>query len=204
MLARVCSIFRQNQNSKICVIKMHDFVIFACFMCPAFCASRHDTCNGGRLLPTVFPRLIASAAKTPSLRLTHSQVYKESRCDQCLSIAAVGKPINIFWSISRKLHTPYSTQMHTVYRTSMKHLYHLVSSIILDMLYINTYIHILYIRTYACTCSMNVFYDLYACISPITLWFSGQLHDLPRASAHLLRARATRAAGDDCRAAAAR
>eukprot|EP00434_Breviolum_minutum_P035558 symbB.v1.2.031477.t2/scaffold3659.1/size52467/1 len=31
-----------------------------------------------RLLPTVFPRLIASAAKTPSLRLTHSQVYKDS------------------------------------------------------------------------------------------------------------------------------
>ncbi|CAE7214621.1 pats1 [Symbiodinium natans] len=31
-----------------------------------------------RLLPTVFPRLIASAAKMPSLRLTHSQVYKDS------------------------------------------------------------------------------------------------------------------------------
>eukprot|EP00913_Durusdinium_trenchii_P000891 g829.t1 len=31
-----------------------------------------------RLLPTVFPRLIASAAKTPSLRLTHSQVFKDS------------------------------------------------------------------------------------------------------------------------------
>lgn len=31
-----------------------------------------------RLLPTVFPQLIASAAKTPSLRLTHSQVYKDS------------------------------------------------------------------------------------------------------------------------------
>lgn len=41
-------------------------------------------------------------------------------------------------------------------------------------------------------------------VSPISQWFSGQLHDLPRASAHLLRARATRAAGDDCRAAAAR
>ena len=32
-----------------------------------------------RLLPTVFPRLIASAAKTPSLRLTHSQVFKAWR-----------------------------------------------------------------------------------------------------------------------------
>ncbi|CAE7243392.1 pats1 [Symbiodinium sp. KB8] len=31
-----------------------------------------------RLLPTVFPRLIASAAKMPSLRLTHSRVYKDS------------------------------------------------------------------------------------------------------------------------------
>ena len=75
---------------------MHDFVIFACFMCPAFCASRHDTCNGGRLLPTVFPRLIASAAKTPSLRLTHSQVYKESRCDQCLSIAVCTCSMHVF------------------------------------------------------------------------------------------------------------
>ena len=36
------------------------------------------TCCDFRLLPTVFPRLIASAAKTPSLRLTHSQVYKET------------------------------------------------------------------------------------------------------------------------------
>ena len=34
-------------------------------------------CFLDRLLPTVFPQLIASAAKTPSLRLTHSQVYKE-------------------------------------------------------------------------------------------------------------------------------
>ncbi|CAJ1455616.1 unnamed protein product [Effrenium voratum] len=31
-----------------------------------------------RLLPTVFPRLIASAAKSPSMKLTHSQVYKDS------------------------------------------------------------------------------------------------------------------------------
>ncbi|CAE8655909.1 unnamed protein product [Polarella glacialis] len=31
-----------------------------------------------RLLPTVFPRLISSAAKSPSMRLTCSQVYKDS------------------------------------------------------------------------------------------------------------------------------
>ncbi|CAK0869827.1 unnamed protein product, partial [Prorocentrum cordatum] len=31
-----------------------------------------------RLLPTVFPRIVAHAAKTPALRLTYSRVYRDS------------------------------------------------------------------------------------------------------------------------------